>query len=102
MENDPGDDKLNSLFAEASKAAFYDTALENGFETRLIARVRETRGDHMSFLLWAWRLIPVFLSVIIFLGVWYYLSKPNQGIDLSALAGTGTEENMLVAYLTGR
>ncbi len=102
MIDDPKEDeKLDRLFAEARKAELYDPKIEYGFETRVMARVRMEREGRMPLLLWAWRLVPVFLSVVILLGIWTYVSTPDQRIDLSAVAGIGNEETMLTAYLTG-
>ncbi len=101
MENDHGDEKLERLFAEARKAELYVPEVEHGFETRLMARIRAEREGRMPLLLWAWRLIPVFVSIVILLGIWVYMSESNQRIDLSAVAGIGSEETMLTAFLTG-
>ncbi len=101
MKNDSTDNGLDRLFADARKAELYDPDMEYGFETRLMARIRAEREGRMPLLLWAWRLIPVFISIVIVLGIWTYLSDSNQRIDLSAVAGIGSEETMLTAFLTG-
>ncbi len=101
MKNDSTDNGLDRLFADARKAELYDPDMEYGFETRLMARIRAGREGRTPLLLWAWRLIPVFVSIVIFLGIWTYLSDSNQRIDLSAVAGIGSEETMLTAFLTG-
>jgi hypothetical protein len=102
MENDPADNGLDRLFDKARKAVFYKPEAEYGFESRLMARIREKREDRRPFLLWAWRLIPVFVSIVIFLGIWTYMSESNQRFDLSAVAGINNEETMLTAFLTGQ
>ncbi len=101
MGNDPEEDRLEKLFAEVRKAELYDPKIEFGFETRLMAKVRAEHEGRMPFLLWAWRLVPVFISIVILLGIWTYVSDPDQRIDLSAVARIGNEETMLTAYLTG-
>jgi len=101
MENDPKDTKLDRLFAAARRADFYPPEREFGFETRVIARIRSERENQKSFLIWEWRLIPFFISLIIFLGIWIYAFEPRPAIDLSALTHSGNEEAMLTAYLTG-
>lgn len=104
MEDEPRDNGLDRLFAEARRAGLYDPGVENGFETRLMARLRTRREGRTPFLFWAWRLIPVFTSIVILLGIWTYISesKSNQRVDLSAVASIGNEETMLAAYLAGR
>lgn len=102
MGNNPNDSGLDRLFGEARKAALYKPDAEHGFETRVMAKIRAKREGRMHLLVWAWRLIPVFASIVMFLGIWTYMStSENQWIDLSAVAGIGSEETMLTAYLTG-
>ena len=101
MENDPKDVKLDRLFAAARKAELYTPEKEYGFETRLMARIRAERESQKSFLRWEWRLIPLFVSLIIFLGIWIHASESRLTIDLSALTHIGNEEVVLTAYLTG-
>ncbi len=101
MENEPADSRLDRLFADARKAGFYNPDIEHGFETRMMARLRAERETRPPFLFWAWRLVPVFTSIVILLGIWTYASESSQWIDLSAVAGIGSEEGMLTAFLTG-
>lgn len=101
MEDDPRDNKLDRLFADARKAELYRQDLEQGFEARVITRIRAEGEARPPFFVWAWRLIPVFVSIVIVLGIWTYLSESNQRIDLTAVASIGSEDTMLTAYLTG-
>jgi hypothetical protein len=101
METDSNDEKLERLFAAARKAEPYKKEMEYGFETRLMEKIRAERERQMPFLLWAWRLIPVFVSIVIFLGIWIYESKYSHMADLSAITRIGNEEATLVAFLTG-
>lgn len=101
METDSNDEKIDRLFAAARKAEPYKTDMEYGFETRLMAKIRANRERQMPFLLWSWRLIPVFMSIVIFLGIWIYSSRYSSMTDLSAITGIGNEETTLVAFLTG-
>ncbi len=101
MENDRNGDALDRLFAAARKAEPYRSGAEYGFETRVMARIRSQREGQMPFLLWSWRLIPFFVSVVLFLGIWTYTSESYPLVDISALTGIGNEETTLVAFLTG-
>lgn len=101
MENDQRDDRLDRLFEAARKAGTYGPNIEFGFETRVLARIRAERESTLPFHLWAWRLIPVFISIIIVLGIWTYAYEPNGTIDLSAMTRIGNEETTLTAFLTG-
>lgn len=101
MEKDPKDEGLDRLFAEARRAGFYRPGAEYGFEARVAANIRAQREGRPAFFLWAWRLIPVFATIVIFIGIWLFTSQQNQQIDLSAVSNIGNEETMVTAYLTG-
>lgn len=101
METDSNNEKLDRLIAAARKAAPYRTEMEYGFETRLMENIRAKRERQAPFLIWEWRLIPVFVSIVIFLGIWVYSSRYSSMPDLSAITGLGSEETTLVAFLTG-
>jgi len=101
METDLNDEKLDRLFAAVRKAEPYKTDMEYGFETRVMAKIRAERERQVPFLLWAWRLIPVFVSLVIFLGIWIYASSYGHMTDMSAITKIGNEEATLVAFLTG-
>jgi hypothetical protein len=104
MGTDTNGDKLDGLFAAARKAEPYEKEIESieyGFETRLMAKIRAERERQIPFFLWAWRLIPAFVSIVIFLGIWAYESRYGHMTDLSAITGIGNEETTMVAFLTG-
>jgi len=50
--------------------------LEFGFETRVLARLREQRSS--SWLAWAWRLCPVAASLALAAGVWTYVHQDDS------------------------
>ena len=101
MENDRDDDRMERLFAAARKSQPYNTHLEYGFETRVMAQIRELSAGPKPFFSWAWRLIPALVVVVMMLGAWTYISEQRQLIGLSSIAGINNEETMLVASLTG-
>ena len=101
MESDRGDDRIERLFAAARKSQPYNANLEYGFETRVMAKIREGRNGQKPFFSWAWRLIPALVVVVMMLGAWTYISEQSQLIGLSSIAGINNEETMLVASLTG-
>ncbi len=101
MENDPNDEKLDRLFAAARETDPYPVDREYGFETRVMAKIRETRQGEIPFLSCAWRLIPVFVTLLVLIVVWMYASESNYAIDMSAINSIGNEDTTLVAFLTG-
>jgi hypothetical protein len=100
MGNDLNDERLDSLFAAARKVEHNGFDIEYGFETRLMANIRAER-ERQSFFFWMWRLIPVFMSLAICLGIWIESSRYNSMIDMSTLTQVGNEETTMVAFLTG-
>ena len=99
--NSKSDDQLDSLF-RAARAAKPDTSpLEYGFETRLLARLRAERQRGAPWWVWSWRLVPVFASVVIGLGVWSFAGNGSSPADLHAAIAGNTDEEWMVSYLTG-
>lgn len=96
--NDNLDQRLDALFA-AARAETPDTSrLEYGFETRLAARLRGERGA--SIFAWAWRLCPIFAALALAVA-WFNHASLREETELVAEAAQGSDEQMLVAYLTG-
>ncbi|MGC9977128.1 MAG: hypothetical protein ABSA46_12280 [Thermodesulfovibrionales bacterium] len=102
METDQNDKRLDRLFAAGRGAELYDPQKEYGFESRVMAEIRAKSEGRTPFLVWAWRLIPVFISLVIFLGIWTYMSECRYTTDLSVVTRIGSEEAMLTASLTGQ
>lgn len=101
MKADKEENDLDRLFAVARKAELYKTEREFGFETRVLARIRAKRTEKRSFLFWAWRLMPLFVSVVICLVIWLSFFETSHVSDLIAGADNGYEDAVAVAYLAG-
>jgi len=94
-------DQIDRLFADARSHRPYDQNREHGFETRVMAKIKEQRVAQAPFFLWAWRLIPALSAAVLMLGIWTYAAERPQIIGLNLMAGINGEETMLVASLTG-
>lgn len=68
--NQPGDDALDDLFAQARALRPDTSAAEYAFETRLMARLRETRAPDSIWVKVSWRMIPFFAACVVALMVW--------------------------------
>ena len=101
MEDDRDNDRIERLFAAVRKAHLYDAKLEYGFETRVMAKIMEQRNAQKPFFSWAWRLVPAFVSAVLILGMWTYMTEHKELLDLSSITGINSEETLLVASLTG-
>ena len=70
-----GDDPLDQLFAAVRADAPDTERAQFGFETRLLARLREERGG--SWFSWAWKLCPYFAALALAAGAWGYAHADN-------------------------
>jgi hypothetical protein len=85
------DEQLNKLF-QAARAKPDTSRVEYGFETRLLARLRT---DETPWFALAWKLVPVFVAVVVSLGAWNYAGTTDL-----PMAGNA-DDSTLAAYLTG-
>ncbi len=95
------DEKLDRIIARAREAPPDISAAERGFETRVMARIRERREYPERWIAWTWRLAPVFLALTIVLGAWSLVLDPVRPADPGAAIAAGSEEVAMVDFLTG-
>jgi hypothetical protein len=91
------DEQLNQLFQAARESRPDTSRAEYGFETRLLAALREDRDHATSWAALTWRLMPVFAAIVVVTGVWSYNVQSQTGAE--AVLGAGGETAM--AGLTG-
>jgi hypothetical protein len=98
-----GDKRLDRLFAAARGTAPDTSGVEEGFEARVAARVREARGgeEEALFGAWAWRLAPLFAAVALTVGVWTAATGPVQGFGTGAEVAAAWEAAELADSLGG-
>ena len=95
------DEQLDKLF-QAGRAAKPDTPqAEFGFETRLMSRMQTEARQQTPWLVFAWKLIPVFAAVVLALGVWNLANGELGAADLHAALAGDAEESSVAGYLTG-
>lgn len=94
------DKRLDRLFA-AARAEQLDTAgMEEFFETRLLARIRESRESGGPWYAAAWRMLPAFAAIAAVVAIGTVTFHPSRSSDLfSALTG-GQDEIVVASYLT--
>jgi hypothetical protein len=84
------DEQLNQLF-QAARGSRPDTSrAEYGFETRLLAALRENRGQPTPWAALTWRLTPVFAAIVVVTGVWSYNVQSQTGAEAALGAGSET------------
>ena len=87
-EGSPNPDPLDALFASARAERVDTSRAEYGFETRLMARLRERRQpDAVS--LWSavtWRMVPFFAACVVALALWQ-ANVSSESEDAAVAAG---------------
>ena len=99
--NTESDPQLDALF-RAARTCEPDTArAQFGFETRLMARLREDRGT--GVFAWAWKLAPFFAAIALAAGWWGQLSIAQVETTASAVADVALkgDDSALVSFVTG-
>ncbi len=99
MKNNP-DLQLDALLRAAREQPTDTSRAEFGFETRLMARLREERRGSVN--VWAWKLAPFFAALAIAAGLWCRTTA-RVDVDSHALAEAvqSADERTLMAYMTG-
>jgi hypothetical protein len=97
--NPDADPFLDALFTAARRS--HDIPADFGFETRLLARIREERRG--SLFLWSWRLTPYFAALVAAGGVWLaWDTFPGSAQDFDETDPVWIQqEHMLAVALTG-
>ena len=96
--HDRRDESLDRLFARAREAPPDISGVERNFETRVMARIRESREPWYA---WAWRLAPVFLVLTALLAGWSMLFAPAHPGDAVTALASANREVALLDYGTG-
>jgi hypothetical protein len=99
--NDNADDRLKQLFARAREAGQEVSLREEGFEGRLMARLREKRLEITPWYLWAWRSVPLFSALVVVLCTLCSVQTSGAGSPLFQALTSGYEESTLVSYYAG-
>ena len=71
MSNPNSDADLDALFALARANRPDTSAAEYGFETRLMARLRERQEASSIWAMVSWRMIPLFSVCVLGLALWH-------------------------------
>lgn len=95
------DERLDQLF-EAVRSEHVDTsALEEHFETRLLARITELRTPSLPWYALAWRMVPAFALVATAITIGALIYAPSGQNDMFAALTDEQEEIAGTSLLTG-
>jgi hypothetical protein len=92
--NDPkSDTRLDSLFAQARARRTDTSAIEYGFETRLMARLRAEKKPGTIWAMVSWRMMPFFAACVLALTVWR-AEVINEADDAAQSAAVGNPSSL--------
>jgi hypothetical protein len=98
---DKADERLDQLFAAARAERIDTAALEEHFETRLLARIREQRSESIPWYALAWRMLPAFAIVAAAIIIGTFTFAPTRSNDLFAAISGDQDEMASSSYLIG-
>ncbi|QEM66865.1 hypothetical protein FO488_00950 [Geobacter sp. FeAm09] len=99
--NDNADERLDRLFAATRTVPVDTSALEEHFETRLMARLAERRRNAIPWYVMMWRMVPLFAVLVAVIAVYGTSFSSSPSDDLFAAISTGQEEYLAQNILTG-
>ncbi len=88
--------QLEALFALAREHRPDTSALEYAFETRLMARLRESRSTSSVWAMVSWKLAPIFAFCLITLTVWYsqVAAQTSEAEQIAYIENPGTLDSV--------
>ncbi|KAA0891251.1 hypothetical protein [Oryzomonas rubra] len=99
--NHNADERLDRLFAAARTVPVDTSALEDHFETRLMARLGERRREVIPWYAVMWRMVPLFAVLVAVIAVYGTNFGPSPSGDLFAAISSSQEEYLAQNILTG-
>ena len=95
------DELLDRLFSAARSRKPDTAAIEEHFETRLMARIEEQQSKQQLWFAWSWRLVPWFATIVLIVGIVSVIYDPLRSSDLFTAFDNGHEEYMTTSLLAG-
>ncbi|MEI8355520.1 MAG: hypothetical protein WCG31_05445 [Deltaproteobacteria bacterium] len=99
--NDNRDERLDRFFSAARSVRAETSAIEEFFENRLLASLREKRESRQTWFSWTWRLVPIFVFAFIILGSVSLIFEGWSSTDIFSAIANGNDDYQVVAYLEG-
>ena len=98
---DERDELLDELFGRVRALKPDTSAVEDHFETRLLATLEERQSSRALWSFWTWRLVPLFTMIAIIVGIGSVAIDPARSTDLFAAFTSGYEEYQATSLLAG-
>lgn len=97
---DETDRRLEQLFSLARTVQHDTSAMEEHFETRVMARIREQEAKAIPWFALVWRMIPIFAVVAAIAAICNMNFTPLHSEDMFAAIANG-QEDYAGSFLTG-
>jgi hypothetical protein len=92
---------LNDLFRKARLMKPDTGALEEHFETRLMASMEEKRSDQALWSVWTWRLVPLFAVMVIVVGIGNFAMDYGNSGDPFAAFTSADDDYQITSMIAG-
>ena len=99
--NHKEDENLDRLYRMARGFKTDTLNLEDHFETRLMARIRERRSEQAEWFSWTWRFVRAFTVLALFLGIVTLVVDSYRSQDIFASLVNNQEHQIIISDLTG-
>jgi len=98
---DERDDLLDELFRKARHIKPDTGAMEEYFETRLMAVLEEKRSDRSLWSIWAWRLVPILAVMVIVIGISNFAMDSGSSGDPFAAFTNSDDDYQVTSMISG-
>jgi hypothetical protein len=95
------DKRLDRLFAAARAEDDKTSALEEHFEIRLMARIRERRSEQQPWYALAWRMLPAYAGILAIIAFCSITFNPARSSDVFAALTGSQDDTVAISYLAG-
>jgi hypothetical protein len=99
--NDDNDKNLDHLFTNARRRKPDTSLLENQFEKRLMARIKEKHSFLSTWFFWEMRLIAVCAVLVLIVGAATLITDVHRSQDILLNIVENQENQFIAQYLTG-
>lgn len=98
---DSMDERLDQLFVSARTEQVNLPDMNEYFETRLMARIKERHEIAEPWYAAAWQMLPAFAAVAVMIMVCTLTLNISKSADIFAAITSGQDETVGISYLSG-
>ncbi|MCI4625243.1 MAG: hypothetical protein L3V56_04695 [Candidatus Magnetoovum sp. WYHC-5] len=91
--------KLEDLFSKVRTIRRDTAMIEHGFEVRLKVRMQNQTEEVLPLFGWSWRLMPLFVAVVVLFSIVGFTLGQNQGEYSHIASFSNFEKTVLLSYM---